>query len=161
MLVLYESVKYLAKAMLFLANKWRKTPKSLNSCVAWLKCTCFANANNRISSRQAGWKTPYERTEISSPLGETSRQAGSYEQALRALLQTQFPRIGNGFSNSLNIHDVEGIGPIVLFIKKMLSTYNYQNICIGGRTHNFIHLHMCSRRNVLPKNWAKRNLQNV
>ncbi len=22
--------------------------------------------------------------------------------------------------------------------------YNYQNICMGGRTHNFIHLHMCS-----------------
>ena len=51
----------------------------------------------------------------------------------RALLQKQFPRIGNGFSNSLNIHDVEGIGPIVLFIKKKLSTYNYQNICMGGR----------------------------
>ena len=26
------------------------------------------------------------------------------------------------------------------FYKKKLSTYNYQNICMGGRTHNFIHL---------------------
>ena len=55
-----------------------------------------------------------------------------------AVLQTQFPGIGNGFSNSLDIHDVEGIEPIVLFIKKKLSTHNYQNIYMGGRTHNFI-----------------------
>ncbi len=45
--------------------------------------------------------------------------------------------------NSLNIHDVEG--PVVLFIKKKLSTYNYQNICMqGGRTHNFI-IYTCVR----------------
>ena len=56
----------------------------------------------------------------------------------RAPLQTQIPRIGNGFSNSLNIHHVEGIAPIVPFIKKNSCTYNYQNICMGGRTHNFI-----------------------
>ncbi len=63
----------------------------------------------------------------------------------RTLLETHFPRIGNGFSNSLNVHDVEGIGLIVLFIKKKLSRYSYQNICMGGRTHNL-------RQNLLPKN---------
>ena len=51
-----------------------------------------------------------------------------------------------------NIHNVEGIGPIVLFIKKKLSTIiQLSKYMHGGRTHNFIHLHMCSRRNVLPK----------
>ena len=52
------------------------------------------------------------------------------------------PRIGNSFSNSLNIDGLEGIEPFVVFEKKKLSIDARLNN-MGGCSHNLVHLYMC------------------
>ena len=51
------------------------------------------------------------------------------------------PRIGNSFSNSLNIHDLEGIEPFVVFEKKKASIDARLNN-MGEYSHNLVHLYM-------------------
>ena len=52
------------------------------------------------------------------------------------------PRIRNSFPNSLNIHDLEGIEPFVVFEKKKLSIDARLNN-MGGCSHNLVDLYMC------------------
>ena len=51
------------------------------------------------------------------------------------------PRMGNSFSNSLNIHDLEGIEPFVVFEKKKLSIDARLNN-MGGCPHNLVDLYI-------------------
>ena len=59
-------------------------------------------------------------TRVVSSAPRRSRRAELMTSVERPTVNT-VPRIGNSFSNSLNIHDLEGIESFVVFEKKKLS----------------------------------------